>query len=297
MGSFDQDNLYELINGIHRTIIIISSTICDMSKPALLNVALIAANIGAAELEFAVKKVHVLDVMKKGPTDYVTEVDRKVEEIVFDEIKKYYPEDNFLGEESGHEVNNSDTTWVLDPIDGTTNFIHGYPQYCISLACVVNGQTQHAVIIDPTRREEFSASRGKGAELNGERIRVSKRAGIKDALLGSTSHINESPNYSFDNIAAFRALYKHGLTIRRSGCSALDLAYVAAGRLDGFWANGLSIWDIAAGLLIAQESGALTSNFLGNPEVTDSDHYLCASPKCFKAMLEAIQPNFKVKEA
>jgi|TARA_B110000967_G_scaffold108675_1_gene111384 myo-inositol-1(or 4)-monophosphatase len=268
-----------------------------MSKPALLNVALIAANIGAAELEFAVKKVHVLDVMKKGPTDYVTEVDTKVEEIVFDEIKKYYPEDNFLGEESGHEVNNSDTTWVLDPIDGTTNFIHGYPQYCISLACVVNGQTQHAVIIDPTRREEFSASRGKGAELNGERIRVSKRAGIKDALLGNTSHINESQNYSFDNIASFRALYKHGLTIRRSGCSALDLAYVAAGRLDGFWANGLSIWDVAAGLLIAQESGALTSNFVGNPDVTDSDHYLCASPKCFKSMLEAIQPNFQVKEA
>ena len=106
-----------------------------MSKPALLNVALIAANIGAAELEFAVKKVHVLDVMKKGPTDYVTEVDRKVEDMVFEEIKKYYPEDNFLGEESGHEVNNSQTTWVLDPIDGTTNFIHGYPQYCISLAC------------------------------------------------------------------------------------------------------------------------------------------------------------------
>ena len=268
-----------------------------MSKPALLNVALIAANIGAAELEFAVKKVHALDVMKKGPTDYVTEVDRKVEDIVFEEIKKYYPEDNFLGEESGHEVNNSDTTWVLDPIDGTTNFIHGYPQYCISLACVVNGQTQHAVIIDPTRREEFSASRGKGAELNGERIRVSKRAGIKDALLGNTSHINESQNYSFDNIAAFRALYQHGLTIRRSGCSALDLAYVAAGRLDGFWANGLSIWDVAAGLLIAQEAGALTSNFVGNPDVTDSDHYLCASPKCFKPMLEAIQPNFKIKEA
>ena len=267
-----------------------------MSKPALLNVALIAANIGAAELEFAVKKVHVLDVMKKGPTDYVTEVDRKVEDIVFEEIKKYYPEDNFLGEESGHEVNNSDTTWVLDPIDGTTNFIHGYPQYCISLACVVKEQTQHAVIIDPTRREEFSASRGKGAELNGERIRVSKRKNLTDALLGNTSHINESQNYTFDNISAFKSLYKHGLTIRRSGCSALDLAYVAAGRLDGFWANGLSVWDVAAGLLIAQEAGALTSDFVGNPDVTDSDHYLFATPKCFKQMIEAIQPNFTAKE-
>ena len=281
------------INGIHVTIIIISATICDMSKPALLNVAVIAANVGATELEFAVKKVHKLDVMKKGPTDYVTEVDQRVEAMVFEKIKEYYPDDNFLGEESGHEINTSDTTWILDPIDGTTNFIHGYPQYCISLACVVNGQTQHAVIIDPTRREEFSASKGKGAELNGERIRVSKRNGLKDALIGNTSHVNEKQNYNFENIATFRALYKHGLTIRRSGCSALDLAYVAVGRLDGFWANGLGVWDVAAGMLIAEESGALTSDFEGNPDYTKSDHYLCATPKCFKPMLEAIKPNFK----
>lgn len=263
-----------------------------MSKPALLNVAIIAANVGATELEFAVKKVHKLDVMKKGPTDYVTEVDQRVEAMVFEKIKEYYPNDNFLGEESGHEINTSNTTWILDPIDGTTNFIHGYPQYCISLACVVNEQTQHAVIIDPTRREEFSASKGKGAELNGERIRVSKRNGLKDSLIGNTSHVNATQNYNFENIATFRALYKHDLTIRRSGCSALDLAYVAAGRLDGFWANGLGVWDVAAGMLIAEEAGALTSDFQGNPDYTKSDHYLCATPKCFKPMLEAIKPNF-----
>jgi len=265
-----------------------------MSKPALLNVALIAANLGAHELEFAVKKVHKLDVMKKGPTDYVTEVDLKIEEMVFEEIKKYYPEDNFIGEETGHEVNNSDTTWVLDPIDGTTNFIHGYPQYCISLACVVNGHAQHAVIIDPTRREEFSASRGKGAELNGERIRVSKRMNLKDSLLANTSHSNETQAYTFDNISAFKELYKSNLTIRRSGSSALDLAYVGAGRLDGFWAHGLGVWDVAAGLLIAEEAGALISDFTGNPDCRKGDHYLCATPKCFKPMLEAIRPNFKV---
>ena len=280
------------IHRIHITIIIISATICDLSKPALLNVAIIAANVGATELEFAVKKVHKLDVMKKGPTDYVTEVDQRVEAMVFEKIKEYYPNDNFLGEESGHEINTSDTTWILDPIDGTTNFIHGYPQYCISLACVVNEQTQHAVIIDPTRREEFSASKGKGAELNGERIRVSKRNGLKDSLIGNTSHVNATQNYNFENIATFRALYKHDLTIRRSGCSALDLAYVAAGRLDGFWANGLGVWDVAAGMLIAEEAGALTSDFQGNPDYTKSDHYLCATPRCFKPMLEAIKPNF-----
>ena len=137
-----------------------------MSLPALLNVGLIAARIGAREIEFGVKKVHSLQVQKKGPTDYVTEMDRKIETLVFEEIKKYYPEHNFLGEEFGHEINNSDTTWILDPIDGTTNFIHGYPQYCISLACKVGDKVEHGIIIDPSRREEFTASRGKGAELN-----------------------------------------------------------------------------------------------------------------------------------
>ena len=137
-----------------------------MSQPALLNVALIAARIGASEIEFGVKKVHSLQIQKKGPTDYVTEMDQKIESKVFAEIKKYYPEHNFLGEEFGHEVNNSNTTWILDPIDGTTNFIHGYPHYCISLACKVDNKLEHAVIIDPARREEFTASKGKGAQLN-----------------------------------------------------------------------------------------------------------------------------------
>ncbi len=151
-----------------------------MSLPALLNVGLIAARMGAREIEFGVKKVHSLQVQKKGPTDYVTEMDRRIETLVFEEIKKFYPEHNFLGEEFGHEINNSDTTWILDPIDGTTNFIHGYPQYCISLACKVDDKIEHGIIIDPSRQEEFTASRGKGAELNGERIRASQRMNLKD---------------------------------------------------------------------------------------------------------------------
>ena len=132
-----------------------------MSKPALLNVAIIAANVGATELEFAVKKVHKLDVMKKGPTDYVTEVDQRVEAMVFEKIKQYYPNDNFLGEESGHEINTSDTTWILEPIDGTTNFIHGYPQYCISLACVVNEKTKHAALFFKLEGKNLVHPRGK----------------------------------------------------------------------------------------------------------------------------------------
>ena len=253
-----------------------------MSLPALLNVGLIAARMGAREIEFGVKKVHSLQVQKKGPTDYVTEMDRKIETLVFEEIKKYYPEHNFLGEEFGHEVNNSDTTWILDPIDGTTNFIHAYPQYCISLACKVEDKIEHGIIIDPSRQEEFAASRGKGAELNGERIRASQRMNLKDALIANSSHSKAEQTYTFENIATFRELYTHGLTIRRSGCAALD----------GFWGNGLGIWDVAAGIIIATEAGALVSDFSGNPNCLDGDHFLCAGPKCFKPMLKTIKSNF-----
>tara|TARA_B100000029_G_scaffold471161_1_gene510604 strand:- start:3272 stop:4072 length:801 start_codon:yes stop_codon:yes gene_type:complete len=264
-----------------------------MSKPALLNIALLAARIGAKEIEFGVKKVSSLEVLKKGPTDYVTEMDRKIEYMVFEEIKKYYPEHNFLGEEFGHEINNSNVTWILDPIDGTTNFIHGYPQYCISLACKVDEQIHHGVIIDPSRREEFSASKGNGAQLNGERMRSSKRKNLKDALIANSSHDSTEQPYQFQNIATFRSLYQHSLTIRRSGCAALDLAYVGAGRLDGFWGNGLGIWDVAAGLLIAEEAGALVSDFSGNPDCLGGDHFICAATKCFKPMLTSIKENFK----
>ncbi len=261
-----------------------------MSLPALLNVGLIAARMGAREIEFGVKKVHSLTVQKKGPTDYVTEMDRRIETLVFEEIKKYYPEHNFLGEEFGHEINNSNTTWILDPIDGTTNFIHGYPQYCISLACKVGDRLSMAsLLIHQTEIYRFKRQR---CRLNGERIRASQRMNLKDALIANSSHSKAEQTYTFENIATFRELYTYGLTIRRSGCAALDIAYVAAGRLDGFWGNGLGIWDVAAGILIATEAGALVSDFTGDPNCLDGDHFLCAAPKCFKPMLKIIKSNF-----
>ena len=148
------------------------------------------------------------------------------------------------------------------------------------------------MIIDPARREEFTASKGKGAQLNGERIRASIRPNLKDALIANSSHSTPEQSYKFKNIETFRDLYKHGLTIRRSGSSALDIAYVAAGRLDAFWGNGMGIWDFAAGILIASESGALVSDFTGNPDCLDGDHILCAAPKCYKQMFKSIKSNF-----
>ena len=273
----------------------ISITICEMNQPALLNIGLMAARKGAVELEFAVKKLHKLKVEKKGSTDYVTEVDRRVEQIIFEDIKSYYPEHNFLGEESGEEINNSNVTWILDPIDGTTNFINGFPHYCISLCASVDGVPTHGVIIDPTRREEFSASKGKGAQLNGERIRVSDQKSLTDALLSCSSRSTPEQNYKYNLLGTFMELYKNEITIRRTGCSALDLAYIAAGRLDGFWGNGLKPWDVAAGIVIAEEAGALLSDFHGNPKYHGSENIVCCSPKCFKPILQAVESNLETK--
>ena len=273
----------------------ISITICEMNQPALLNIGLMAARKGAVELEFAVKKLHKLKVEKKGSTDYVTEVDRRVEQIIFEDIKSYYPEHNFLGEESGEEINNSNVTWILDPIDGTTNFINGFPHYCVSLCASVNGVPSHGVIIDPTRREEFSASKGKGAQLNGERIRVSDQKSLTDGLLSCSSRSTPEQNYKYNLLGTFMELYKNEITIRRTGCSALDLAYIAAGRLDGFWGNGLKPWDVAAGIVIAEEAGALLSDFNGNPKYHGSENIVCCSPKCFKPILQAVESNLESK--
>jgi myo-inositol-1(or 4)-monophosphatase len=273
----------------------ISITICEMNQPALLNIGLMAARKGAVELEFAVKKLHKLKVEKKGSTDYVTEVDRRVEQIIFEDIKSYYPEHNFLGEESGEEINNSNVTWILDPIDGTTNFINGFPHYCISLCASVDGVPTHGVIIDPTRREEFSASRGKGAQLNGERIRVSDQKNLTDALLSCSSRSTPEQNYKYNLLGTFMELYKNEITIRRTGCSALDLAYIGAGRLDGFWGNGLKPWDVAAGIVIAEEAGALLSDFHGSPKYHGSENIVCCSPKCFKPILQAVESNLEIK--
>ena len=273
----------------------ISITICEMNQPALLNIGLMAARKGAVELEFAVKKLHKLKVEKKGSTDYVTEVDRRVEQIIFEDIKSYYPEHNFLGEESGEEINNSNVTWILDPIDGTTNFINGFPHYCISLCASVDEVPTHGVIIDPTRREEFSASKGKGAQLNGERIRVSDQKNLTDALLSCSSRSTPEQNYKYNLLGTFMELYKNEITIRRTGCSALDLAYIGAGRLDGFWGNGLKPWDVAAGIVIAEEAGALLSDFHGSPKYHGSENIVCCSPKCFKPILQAVESNLESK--
>ena len=264
-----------------------------MSIPALLNVNQLAARKGSHELEFSVKKVHSLDASKSGPDGYLKAIKRRVEEMVIEEIRRFYPEDNFFGTETGSEVNNSNITWLLKAIDGETNFINGYPHFSISLCSMIDSVPTTAVIIDPIRREEFSASKGSGADLNNGKIRVSKQSGLDDSILTYATSKEVSKNYVYDFNQTYKELANQNLAIRNSGSIALDLAYIATGRIDGMWSHNVRLWDVAAGLLIAQESGALISNFNGDPKYLDGDHFVCSAPKVYKSILKSVKPYFK----
>ena len=264
-----------------------------MSIPALLNVNQLAARKGAHELEFSVKKVHSLDASKGGPDGYLKAIKRRVEEMVIEEIRRFYPEDNFFCTETGSEVNNSNITCLLKAIDGETNFINGYPHFSISLCSMIDSVPTTAVIIDPIRREEFSASKGSGADLNNGKIRVSKQSGLDDSILTYATSKEVSKDYVYDFNQTYKELANQNLAIRNSGSIALDLAYIATGRIDGMWAHNVRLWDVAAGLLIAQESGALISNFNGDPKYLDGDHFVCSAPKVYKSLLKSVKPYFK----
>jgi myo-inositol-1(or 4)-monophosphatase len=213
--------------------------------------------------------------------------------MVIEEIRRFYPEDNFFGTETGSEVNNSNITWLLKAIDGETNFINGYPHFSISLCSMIDSVPTTAVIIDPIRREEFSASKGSGADLNNGKIRVSKQSGLDDSILTYATSKEVSKDYVYDFNQTYKELANQNLAIRNSGSIALDLAYIATGRIDGMWAHNVRLWDVAAGLLIAQESGALISNFNGDPKYLDGDHFVCSAPKVYKSILKSVKPYFK----
>ena len=259
-----------------------------MSKQALLNINLLAARKGAAELEFAVKKVHSLDSSKGTPDGYIKAIEKRVEELVFDEVMKFQNEDNFLSIHKGHVENNSNVTWVLKPIDGVENFINGYPHFSISLCSMIDREIITAVVIDPIRREEFSASLGGGADLNNNKIRASKQNTLEDSML-SFKKSNKNNEFNFDK--AYKELANQKLNMRESGCLSLDLSYVGAGRLDGVWGYDVSLIDFAAGGLIAQEGGALVSNFKGDPKFIMENNIISATSKIYKSILKSIKPN------
>jgi len=253
-----------------------------------LNIAVKAARRAATVINRASTQLDLLTVQSKSPNDFVTEVDRAAEQAIIEVLRDAFPGHGILAEESGESGPESEYTWIIDPLDGTTNFIHGMPQYAVSIAQTKNGVLEHAVVYDPNTNELFTASRGAGAFLNDRRIRVSRRTRLNEALIGTGF-----PFRQFDHVDAYLAMFKE-LTqktagIRRPGAASLDLAYVAAGRFDGFWEMGLSPWDMAAGVLLIQEAGGLVSDLSGEANYLTTGNLVAGAPKIFGQLLPIIQ--------
>ncbi len=256
----------------------------------MLIIAVKAARRAGHIISRASLDISQLTVSTKQQSDYVTEVDRAAETAIVEVLREAYPSHAILAEESGASGPESDYQWIIDPLDGTTNFIHGFPQYAISIALAHKGILNHAVIYDTNRNELFTASKGGGAFLNDKRIRVSKRAKLAESLIGTGF-----PYRSFTHIDTYLAIFKE-LTqktsgLRRPGAASLDLAYVAAGRLDGFWEFGLSPWDMAAGALLIAEAGGLVGDLSGESDYLATGNIIAGNPKVFSQLLQLLTPH------
>lgn len=259
------------------------------------NIALRAARKAGDLIAQATERMDLVKVEEKEKNDFVTNVDKAAESEIIYQIQKAWPDHHIFGEESGlipGKNPDSDTTWFIDPLDGTTNFIRGIPHFSISIACVTKGRIEHAVVYDPIRREEFTASRGKGASLNGKRIRVTEQSSFSGALIGTGIPYRSGQQTFIDGyMQCLTHFSTHGSGIRRAGSAALDLAYVAAGRLDAFWEYGLRPWDVAAGMLLIQEAGGLMADFQGGSTSLQTGNIVCGNPKLFKELLKVVNNN------
>ncbi len=229
-----------------------------------------------------------LNVRSKRPNDFVSEVDHAAEDAIIAILRHAYPAHGFLAEESGEKDIKADYVWVIDPLDGTTNFLHGFPQYCVSIGLLYKGKPQQAVVYDPNRNELFTATRGGGAFLNDHRIRVSRTDKLQDALLSTGFPFKELENVD-EYLKGLKRLMHMCSGIRRPGAAALDLAWVAAGRSDGFWEMGLSPWDMCAGALLVREAGGLVGDFAGNETFMETGRIVATNPKIFAAMLKVLK--------
>ncbi|MCB1667106.1 MAG: inositol monophosphatase [Pseudomonadales bacterium] len=259
----------------------------------MVNIALRAARKAGEMIARASDRTDLIKIDEKGLNDYVTEIDRASEKEVIYHLRKAYPDHCITGEESGFlKGENSDYEWIIDPLDGTTNFIHGIPHFAVSIGCVYKGRLEHAVVLDPMRQEEFTASRGRGAYLNGKRIRVSGHSKMAGAIVGTGIPFNSpSIDHMEPYLKCLTELASQSSGIRRLGVASLDLAYLAAGRLDTFWEMSLKPWDIAAGLLLVKEAGGLVSDFQGGDHYMESGNIVSATPKLFKPTLQVVQKH------
>ena len=255
----------------------------------MLNMAIKAARAAGAIINRAALDVEAVRVSTKQVNDFVTEVDQQAEQAIIETLLTAYPGHGILAEESGNEYGNrnSDHIWIIDPLDGTTNFIHGFPVYCVSIALAVNGRVEQAVVYDPTRNDLFTATRGRGAFLNERRIRVSKRTMLRDTLITTGFPFRPGDNFK-QYMAMLGDVMQRTSGVRRPGAAALDLAYVAAGFSDGFFETGLSIWDVAAGSLLVTEAGGLVGNFTGEADFLEQREILAATPRIYGQLVPVL---------
>ena len=264
----------------------------------MVNVAIKAARAAGNIINRAALDVEAVRVSQKQVNDFVTEVDQAAEQVIIETLLAAYPGHGILAEESGqqHGAKDSEFVWIIDPLDGTTNFIHGLPVYCISIALAVKGRIEQAVIYDPTRNDLFTATKGRGAYQNDRRLRVSKRIHMQDCLISTGFPFR--PGDNFQNYLAMMAeIMPRCAGLRRPGAAALDLAYVAAGYTDGFFEAGLSPWDVAAGSLLVTEAGGLVGNFTGEANFLDQKECLAGNPKIYGHMVSLLGKYSKFASA
>ena len=255
----------------------------------MLNMAIKAARAAGAIINRAALDVEAVRVNTKQVNDFVTEVDQQAEQAIIETLLTAYPSHGILAEESGNEYGNrnSDHIWIIDPLDGTTNFIHGFPVYCVSIALAVEGRIEQAVVYDPSRNDLFTATRGRGAFLNERRIRVSKRTMLRDSLISTGFPFRPGDNFK-QYMAMLGDVMQRTSGVRRPGAAALDLAYVAAGFSDGFFETGLNIWDVAAGSLLVTEAGGLVGNFTGEADFLEQREILAGTPRVYGQLVPVL---------
>lgn len=257
---------------------------------AILNIAIQAAYNAGTIIQQESRNLEHLNIERKGHNDFVSEVDKRAEQAIIHTILKAYPRHNILGEEGGNVDNGSEITWIIDPLDGTTNYLHGHPQYSVSIAVKEGDKITHGVVFDPNRNDIFTAELGKGVQLNNGRIRVSRQSSLADSLL-ATGFPTYDMSFLDRYLAIFREMLQSTAGQRRAGSAALDLAYVAAGMVDGFWEFNLKPWDIAAGYLLIKEAGGLVCDFDGGQDMLNSGNIIAANPKLVSPILKIIQSH------
>jgi myo-inositol-1(or 4)-monophosphatase len=258
----------------------------------LVNIAVSAARSAGNFIMRHLERVDQLQIERKGRNDFVTQIDRGAESEIVRQIHKHYPQHAILGEEGG-QVGQNEVVWIIDPLDGTTNFLHRLPHFAVSIGIQVRGRLEHGVIYAPCTQDLYIASRGGGATLNNRKLRVSATKDMDQALIGTGVPIRAANLDAY--IPMLRAIVEHTAGVRRAGSAALDLAYVAAGRLDGFWELNLKPWDIAAGIVLVQEAGGIVSEIYGRGEALDSGNILAGNPRLhpiFGELLNGSTPGF-----